>query len=431
MALDSAAALAAARIGLARGVTLPPVLREVKPAYTADAMRAKVQGSVWLECIVMPDGSVGEVKVTRSLDPIFGLDQEAIKAAKMWKFRPGHAAGRAGPGHHHDRADLHASIDASAEPAARSLRLVAHILVLVVPFYAPAQALSRVVPAPVEGDFVARDFAFTSGERLPEVKIHYRTVGTPRKDADGVVRNGVLILHGTGGTGAGFLGAGYGGRLFGKGQPLDAEKYFIILPDNVGHGQSSKPSDGLRMKFPKYRYTDMVKLQHELVTKGLGLTNLKLVMGTSMGAMHAWNWGYMYPGFAAGLVPLASNPGRDRRPQPRVAQVPDRRDRNRSDVEERRLHRAAARAGQRDRVPDDGDQRAAAVAEAVPDDCRRRTSTSPIRSRRDRRTPTPTTCCTTTTRSRTTTRRRTCRRSRRRCSRSTPPTTSSTRPSCR
>jgi homoserine O-acetyltransferase len=163
-------------------------------------------------------------------------------------------------------------------------------------------------PTPAEGDFVARDYVFTSGERLPEVKIHYRTVGTPRKDADGVVRNGVLILHGTGGSGAGFLSGTYGGRLFGKGQPLDAEKYFIILPDNVGHGQSSKPSDGLRMKFPKYRYTDMVRLQHALVTKGLGLTNLKLVMGTSMGAMHAWNWGYMYPEFAAGLAPLASNP---------------------------------------------------------------------------------------------------------------------------
>ena len=163
-------------------------------------------------------------------------------------------------------------------------------------------------PTPVDGDFIARDFAFTSGERLPEVKIHYRTVGAPRKDADGVVRNGVLILHGTGGSGGGFLNQNYAGRLFGKGQPLDAEKYFIILPDNVGHGGSSKPSDGLRMKFPKYRYTDMVKLQHALVTQGLGLTNLKLVMGTSMGAMHAWNWGYMYPGFAAGLVPLASNP---------------------------------------------------------------------------------------------------------------------------
>ena len=181
-------------------------------------------------------------------------------------------------------------------------------LALALLFSTIASAQPAAYPAPVEGDFIARDFAFTSGERLPETKIHYRTVGAPRKDADGVVRNGVLILHGTGGTGAGFLSATYGGRLFGKGQPLDAEKYFIILPDNVGHGQSSKPSDGLRMKFPKYRYTDMVKLQYELVTKGLGLTTLKLVMGTSMGAMHAWNWGYMYPGFAAGLVPLASNP---------------------------------------------------------------------------------------------------------------------------
>src|SRR5688500_5213012 len=181
---------------------------------------------------------------------------------------------------------------------ARILLAVSFLTITVTAFAQPAT-----FPTPVEGDFVARDYVFTSGERLAEVKIHYRTVGTPRKDADGMVRNGVLILHGTGGSGAGFLSATYGGRLFGKGQPLDAEKYFIILPDNVGHGQSSKPSDGLRMKFPKYRYTDMVRLQHALVTQGLGLTNLKLVMGTSMGAMHVWNWGYMYPGFASGLVP--------------------------------------------------------------------------------------------------------------------------------
>jgi homoserine O-acetyltransferase len=171
-----------------------------------------------------------------------------------------------------------------------------------------AGAQPAAFPPPVERDFIAKDWTFNDGEKLAEVKIHYRSVGEPRKDADGVVRNGVLILHGTGGTGAGFLSASYGGRLFGKGQPLDAEKYFIILPDSIGHGQSSKPSDGLRMKFPKYGYGDMVKLQHELVTKGLGLSHLKLVMGTSMGAMNAWNWGYMYPDFAAGLVPLASNP---------------------------------------------------------------------------------------------------------------------------
>lgn len=179
------------------------------------------------------------------------------------------------------------------------------LIVLVASGGAAAQG---VYPAPVEADFVVRDVTFVSGDRLAEVKLHYRTVGRPRSDPDGIVRNGVLILHGTGGSGRGFLGDSYGGRLFGKGQPLDAEKFFIILPDNVGHGQSSKPSDGLRMKFPRYGYTDMVKLQHALVTQGLGLTHLKLVMGTSMGAMHTWVWGYMFPDFASGLVPLASNP---------------------------------------------------------------------------------------------------------------------------
>ena len=163
-------------------------------------------------------------------------------------------------------------------------------------------------PAPVEGDFVARSVRFDSGEVAPEIRLHYRTIGQPRKDAGGVVRNAVLILHGTGGNGGGFVSDGYAGRLFGKGQLLDAERYFIILPDNVGHGESSKPSDGLRMKFPRYRYADMVRLQHRLVTEQFGLTRLRLVMGTSMGAMHAWMWGYMFPSFADGLVPLASNP---------------------------------------------------------------------------------------------------------------------------
>lgn len=169
-------------------------------------------------------------------------------------------------------------------------------------------AAQSTYPSPVEADFVARNFRFASGETLADVKLHYRTIGTPRKGADGVVRNAVLILHGTGGSGRGFVTEGYAGRLFGKGQLLDAERYFIILPDNVGHGQSSKPSDGLRMKFPSYRYADMVKLQHVLVTEGLGLSHLRLVMGTSMGAMHTWIWGYMFPNFMDGLVPLASNP---------------------------------------------------------------------------------------------------------------------------
>jgi homoserine O-acetyltransferase len=178
-------------------------------------------------------------------------------------------------------------------------------LFLVVARGAAAQAP---FPAPVERDFVARDVRFDSGQVAPEIRLHYRTIGQPRKDADGVVRNAVLILHGTGGSGAGFVGPGYAGLLFGPGQVLDAGRYFLILPDNVGHGQSSKPSDGLRMRFPNYRYADMVRLQHRLVTEGLGLTHLRLVMGTSMGAMHAWMWGYMYPSFADGLVPLASNP---------------------------------------------------------------------------------------------------------------------------
>ncbi len=133
-----------------------------------------------------------------------------------------------------------------------------------------SDAVAQSYPAPVEADFVVRNYRFESGETLAEVKLHYRTVGSPKKDADGVVRNAVLILHGTGGTGRGFVTDGYAGRLFGKGQLLDAERYFIILPDNLGHGASSKPSDGLRMQFPKYRYTDMVKLQHALMTAGPG-----------------------------------------------------------------------------------------------------------------------------------------------------------------
>jgi homoserine O-acetyltransferase len=181
-------------------------------------------------------------------------------------------------------------------------------LVLALALLTPAVAAAQGFPTPVEGDFVVRNFTFASGETLPEVKLHYRTIGEPRKDADGVVRNGVLILHGTGGSGRGFLSDTFAGGLFGKGQLYDAARYFIILPDNIGHGASSKPSDGLRMKFPRYRYADMVRLQHRLVSEGLGLTRLHVVTGTSMGGMHTWMWGYMYPDFMDALVPLASNP---------------------------------------------------------------------------------------------------------------------------
>ena len=162
--------------------------------------------------------------------------------------------------------------------------------------------------SPVEGDYVVKDFRFGTGETLSTLKLHYRTLGTPRRDASGTVRNAVLILHGTGGTGAAFFNQTFGGQLFGPGQTLDAAKYFIVVPDGIGHGKSSKPSDGLHAKFPKYTYDDMVRSQHVLLTEGLNVNHLRLVLGTSMGAMHCWVWGEMYPDFVDGLVPLASAP---------------------------------------------------------------------------------------------------------------------------
>jgi homoserine O-acetyltransferase len=163
-------------------------------------------------------------------------------------------------------------------------------------------------PTPVEGDFVLRDFRFGTGETLPSLNLHYRTIGAPRRDASGIVRNAVMILHGTGGTGAGFLSRTFGGELFGAGQLLDAKRYFIILPDGIGHGQSSKPSDALHARFPKYTYDDMVRAQHAMLVDGLKVNHLRLVLGTSMGAMHCWVWGETYPDFVDGLVPLASVP---------------------------------------------------------------------------------------------------------------------------
>jgi len=163
-------------------------------------------------------------------------------------------------------------------------------------------------PVPVDGDFILKNFRFTSGETLPELRMHYRTYGAPRKDPQGVVRNAVLVMHGTGGTGGQFTGRGFAGELFGPGQPLDASKYYIILPDDIGHGRSSKPSDGLRAKFPRYGYVDMVEAEYRLVTEGLGVNHLRLVMGTSMGGMHTWMWGSRYPDFMDALMPLASLP---------------------------------------------------------------------------------------------------------------------------
>ncbi len=163
-------------------------------------------------------------------------------------------------------------------------------------------------PAPTERDYVLRDFKFTSGQTLPELRIHYRTIGQARRDEKGVVRNAVLITHGTTGSGAQFIRPEFAGELFGAGQPLDATKFFLILPDGIGHGKSSKPSDGLRAKFPRYGYRDMVEAQFRLLSDGLGVTHARLIMGTSMGGMHTWLWGELHPDFMDALLPLASLP---------------------------------------------------------------------------------------------------------------------------
>jgi homoserine O-acetyltransferase len=162
-------------------------------------------------------------------------------------------------------------------------------------------------PVPVQGNATLRDFTFASGEKLPELRIHYRTLGTPQRDSRGIVTNAVLITHGTGGTGAQFLRPDFAGELFGAGGLLDARRYYIVLTDGIGHGQSSKPSDGLRARFPHYGYRDMVDAQHKVLEQ-LGVNHLRLVMGTSMGGMQAWVWGARYPGFMDALMPLASLP---------------------------------------------------------------------------------------------------------------------------
>ena len=164
------------------------------------------------------------------------------------------------------------------------------------------------LPPPQQGDYVIHNFHFRSGETIPELRMHYLTFGKPQHDALGKVTNAVLILHGTGGSGSQFLRPQFADVLFGPGQPLDVNRYFVVLPDNIGHGKSSKPSDGMRARFPQYDYDDMVAAQHELLEKGLGVNHLRLVMGTSMGCMHSWLWGETYPDFADALMPLACLP---------------------------------------------------------------------------------------------------------------------------
>jgi homoserine O-acetyltransferase/O-succinyltransferase len=163
-------------------------------------------------------------------------------------------------------------------------------------------------PLPAEGDYSVRNFKFTRGEALPELRIHYRTLGKPEKDAQGKTTNAVLIMHGTTGSSGQFFRPEFAGELFGPSQPLDATKFFIVLPDGIGHGKSSKPSDGLHAKFPRYGYRDMVEAQYRLLTDGLGVNHARLVMGTSMGGMHTWLWGETYPEFMDALLPLASLP---------------------------------------------------------------------------------------------------------------------------
>jgi homoserine O-acetyltransferase len=163
-------------------------------------------------------------------------------------------------------------------------------------------------PEPVAGDFVIRDFKFVSGEALPELKIHYVTIGKPARDGKGRVTNAVFILHGTGGSHKQFLSANFAGELFGPGQLLDAATHYIVIADGIGHGQSTKPSDGLHAKFPRYTYADMIEAQHRLLADGLGVDHLLLLLGTSMGGMHTWMWAERWPAFADGFVPLASMP---------------------------------------------------------------------------------------------------------------------------
>jgi homoserine O-acetyltransferase len=186
------------------------------------------------------------------------------------------------------------------------------LLLAAVPFVMmaaiPSAAQQSTSSAATEGDFVVHSFQFHSGESLPELRLHYTTLGKPVKDAAGHTTNAVLILHGTGGTGQQFFQPQFAGVLYGPGQLLDAARYYIILPDGIGHGKSSKPSDGLHAHFPQYDYDDMVAAHYRLVSEGLGVNHLRLILGTSMGCMHSFVWGETYPDFMDALMPLACAP---------------------------------------------------------------------------------------------------------------------------
>jgi homoserine O-acetyltransferase len=190
-----------------------------------------------------------------------------------------------------------------------TFRAIAAALLLVAVPAAFAQAPSTTHwPNQKEGDFVIKDFRFKSGEILPTLNIHYTTLGTPKRNAAGDITNAVILLHGTSSSGKAWLMPSLADELFAPGQALDAAQYFIVLPDGIGRGGSSKPSDGLKGKFPHYRYEDIVASEHQLLTEGLGVKHLRLVMGSSMGGMHTWIWGYTYPDLMDGLIPIASQP---------------------------------------------------------------------------------------------------------------------------
>jgi len=186
-------------------------------------------------------------------------------------------------------------------PLVTSLLLAAGPLSLAAQGRRPAQV--------TEGDHVIRDFRFDNGQTLPELRLHYRTLGAPRYDEAGRTVNAVYIMHGTTGSSTNFLVPQFADELFGPGQLLDTTRYYVVLPDGIGHGDSSKPSDGLRARFPEYGYRDMIRADHQMLVDGLGVNHLRLVMGTSMGGMHTWLWGEMYPDFMDALMPLASLPG--------------------------------------------------------------------------------------------------------------------------
>jgi homoserine O-acetyltransferase/O-succinyltransferase len=186
--------------------------------------------------------------------------------------------------------------------------LTLNLLIFVSLLFVSIDCFAQTYPQPIAGDFVMKDFKFENGESLPELKIHYVTIGKPAKNKDGIITNAVIINHGTGGSHTQFLSERFAGVLFKKGGVLDAEKFFIVIPDNIGHGDSSKPSNGLHAKFPRYCYHDMINAQYRLLNEKLGVNHLRLVMGTSMGGMHSWLWAEMYPDFMDAVMPLASLP---------------------------------------------------------------------------------------------------------------------------